>query len=336
MDLQLPDSESNGLKALRLWIKRTELDEKMLNFGIIATTSYPKEELEKAVGDFPKRFGNSFLGVVITQESLSANLERYIENSFFTPPFVRGGSKFYNTRLIRDKFQQFEDTLIINGRYLDKKLTLKLSDIFAIENRKEPKPHTNYEGFVLHHIELGELPIVNFVKHDGQPLQEKIFFRDYCYDPSKIGDKHEYHITYAIWDDKKEKELWLQEIRENAQVRILAYLNQNLPVFIHTDNNVVVNTLYLSGGVQRFVSDNESDWSHLERKPKPKGQIGLKRNGQFDAIPVNGRKGEKIGDLNVPTRINDAYTERKFALDALCSESWQPLLQQIRNYLGIK
>lgn len=212
-DLLLPDNDNHGLSALQDWLEENDLDSKQLNFGIIAVTSDTSAQAKKVLGVYPREFGNSFLGLAPKDANLTANLERLIENGFFNPPFVKGGDKFYNTRLVGKQFKQFNKDIIIKTGRINHSIdtTINFKDIIAVEKVGFGDELKIYQRKGQEIITIA--PIHPSAEH---------FFKDYCYDPT-FNEHKRHHYEISI-DLSKEEEIEYIPLL-NKQNEVLARFN---------------------------------------------------------------------------------------------------------------
>lgn len=344
VDLQMPTHEYNGLGKVVDWMtsREEELGHTEHDFGIIAVTNHIKEEIENALGDYASELESVFLGVASKTEHFDSQLHRLISLGFFTPPFVRAGDKYLNTRLINERFPQFAGSIQL---YLNMGDLIEISfkDIILIE-RKGLKCCV--------YTKNASKPYVGNIKFDGVKGIENFFSnKNVCYDPTQMesnkketGMVRNYSMPLAVWQDIAQREHSLLQQREKSALRIKSDLVKFFPVFIQPDTNFIVNVLYIESYAHKTVIAAGESGKLFDKHGSNNviGTVILKNSFSdekiyYKLIPVKGRTQNQISIKGEdPVRYQDTSMDRAYAFKDIGSDRWQPLLKQLSMYYGIE
>jgi hypothetical protein len=326
VDIELPDEENNGLVAVKNWITdQDNLNANTLNFGIIVVTNHASTYVEEVLENAANLFGNCFLGYATKGETLGQQLQHLITSTFITPPFVRGGNKYFNTRLLRDKFPKFEKIVSIQNQFIP------FYKIIAVQHCKDEvlRLYTT-EGILSETAHL-----------DQRPINATNFFKSFCYDAANVGERLEYRVDIDIWE--KDQEESTERVKEEGKKRISDSIQALLPVFVCVGRYFAINPLFLAGVndvrpnlheikhyLQTYNLNYVKDVSVVDPEDDIRGNININYgNGKNSYVPIYGRT-LQTGITKNERRVINTYHDRLFLFRELTSERWKPLLTQLK------
>lgn len=335
VDIELPDKNNNGLVAINNWIIDQEnLNANALNFGIVVVTNHADTYVREVLENAANLFGNCFLGYVTKGEALKQQLQNLITNAFITPPFVRGGDKYFNTKLLEDKFPIFKKVMSINGK------DIPFYKIIAVQQKAD--------GYYLK-IYTTEGILCGLAYLNQKPIDPSDFFeKDFCYDAAKFEGRLNYVIDANIWENNRPESE--ETIKQNAKERIAKSLESSFPAFVCVGRFFAINPLYLLevNNVRPNLFEIKGYLKPYElcTPSKPEGyklrldpEADIRGNINIDAkdsyIPLYGRTLQSLDttpNKNGEYRIANPYHDRLFLFRELSSSKWKPLLTQLKRH----